>query len=238
MYEENNRVEKIEQSSQSKWYKYLLLIGSIIVGFSFLLLSIYWIVMLISLYVELSNALFTVVTVINSVSGYFITIGIILLVIGYFGLAMVTDGIGKITLIVGAIASLLLVIVDIGMIIVNNVIVPIVFNRTGNPESIASIITIISISFLIAEFLIIATAFIIVSFTKGVIKNSNSEYRIFTISAFILPLWIVTMLIAFILGFVMQLNEIYLTIFTSAIIAFCLNQVAYTIEFSIKVMNI
>ena len=238
MYDNESRVDQIEQPIQNKWFKILLTIGSIILGFSFLLMASYWTFMLVVYFVEEASSIATPFIAINTVSTYFMLIGMIVLVIGYFGLAFSTKGVGKITLLIGAITFLLIILIDIGMIIVNSIVIPILIENSGTPACTSTMLATITFVYLMVKFVIITIAFFVVSFTKGELKNSNTEYKIFTISAFILPLWIVVMLVGFILGFVLKNSNLYFVIFMSGIIAFCLNQVAYAIEFLVKVAKI
>ena len=234
MYNEDTELNDMKQPSSKKWYKIVLLIGTILIGLSFVLFSFFPIVSLISQYVEISIIIFEIAAIGLTIFNYLTILAILLLAIGYIGLALATEGVGKITLIIGAVISIIFELFTIVMIIVNFIL------RPDGPMTLsyAKMLGILGYSQLMFKFLLISITFIIVTFSKGELQNDKTEYKLFSVSPFILPLWIILMIVGFVLAMVGIFIEIFSIIFFASMIAFGLNQLVYAIEFSLKVSKI
>ncbi len=234
MYENEETIENTNQPSESKWLKILMITGSSIIAFSFLFIIYYAIVWLVEISTNSSIELLTNISVIGlTVFNIAISFGVILLAIGFIELARLTDGIAKIILIISSIGLLLLIIVDLIARVVNAIFIHSFTEGIGQRAY-----SIVNIYLFIFKLFLIAISLLIVSFSKGKLRNQDKEFNLMTISSFTLQLWIIAIITSSIFMLLSLFGDTSSMIYLYALIALGINQIVQTIEFSLKVSKI
>ena len=226
MYVEENTIKRSNSPSEINWLKKLIITGSIIIGISHLFLIVYSIIQIIFLYVNIELVTLSIGSIGTIIYNSLLTIGMIIISIGFIGTSRLVEGSAKITLLIGAVILFLLTFVNIIFAILGTILI--MFNTN------VLVYGIISYTYWTVKMLFVIIVQFVVNFTKNKLVEGEGTINLKTISAFILPVWIPVIATSLVLTFINFSTLSGLFVFIG-FLCLSINQIIYAIEFSIKV---